>query len=109
MAPVIMANPDRPALAGELEGSFCRTAPEVARQFAHVTFLSDHRADLPATPVPALVIQVTQDAIAPVSVGEYMVANMPRSELALIETSGHCPHLSAPDLTTEAIRRFIAA
>ena len=109
MAPVIMANADRPELARELENSFCRTDPDVAKQFARVTFLSDHRADLPRTPVPVLILQVAQDAIAPVSVGDYMHARMPGSQLARIETVGHCPHLSAPEATIDAMRRFMAA
>lgn len=109
MAPVIMANAERPELTAELENSFCRTDPVIAKQFARVTFLSDHRSDLCASPVPALVIQVTNDAIAPVTVGEYMAANMPNSRLELIETFGHCPHLSAPARTTGAIRQFLAS
>lgn len=108
MAPVIMANAERPELAAELENSFCRTDPAIAKQFARVTFLSDHRSALSASPVPALVIQVTNDAIAPVTVGDYMKANMPGSRLELIETVGHCPHLSAPAPTTAAIQRFLA-
>jgi sigma-B regulation protein RsbQ len=108
MAPVIMSNTDRPELSTELENSFCRTDPAIAKDFARVTFLSDHRTDLMATPVPALVIQVKSDAIAPVTVGDYMVSKMPRSELALIDTVGHCPHLSAPSVTIDAIQRFVA-
>ncbi|HUQ07111.1 MAG TPA: alpha/beta hydrolase [Kofleriaceae bacterium] len=109
MAPVIMANPERPELARELENSFCRTDPDIARLFAHVTFRSDHREDLPKTPVPALIIQVTRDAIAPVTVGEYMHRHMPGSTLTLVDTFGHCPHLSAPQPTLAAIQAFLAA
>jgi sigma-B regulation protein RsbQ len=109
MAPVIMANGDRPELSQELENSFCRTDPKIAQEFARVTFLSDHRADLPKTPKPALIIQVTNDAIAPVTVGVYMKSKMPHSQLALIETAGHCPHLSAPGPTIEAIQQFMAS
>ena len=46
MAPVIMGTPDRPELGEELTASFCRTDPEIARQFARVTFLADNRDDL---------------------------------------------------------------
>lgn len=109
MAPVIMSNSDRPELAQELENSFCRTDPRIAKEFAHVTFLSDHRAELPKTPVPALIIQVTHDALAPVSVGEYMHAQMPGSQLQLIDTTGHCPHLSAPGPTIAAIQQWVAS
>jgi sigma-B regulation protein RsbQ len=65
MAPVIMGNPDEPALGAELTESFCRTDPEIARRFARVTFLSDNRADLASVTVPTLVLQTQQDVIAP--------------------------------------------
>lgn len=106
-APVIMGNLDRPHLAEELTNSFCRTDPEVARHFARVTFLSDNRADLPRLQVPALVLQCARDAIAPVSVGEYVHRQLPRSEYVLLDATGHCPNLSAPEETVRAIRAFL--
>jgi sigma-B regulation protein RsbQ len=107
MAPAIMGAPDRPELAAELTNSFCRTDPEIARHFARVTFLSDHRADLPLARTPALILQCTDDLIAPVEVGQYMQRAMPGSVLAMIENTGHCPHLSAPDASVAAIRAFM--
>ncbi|MBD8870703.1 alpha/beta fold hydrolase [Nocardioides donggukensis] len=108
MAPVIMGNPDRPQLGHELTASFCRTDPDVARRFARATFLSDHRAELPRVTVPTLVLQCTQDAIAPVAVGEYVARSLPDGRLAMLDASGHCPNLSAPDATVRAMRRFVA-
>ena len=81
MAPVIMGNSDQPALGEELTASFCATDPRIARQFAEVTFTSDNRADLPGVTVPVLVLQCTNDAIAPVSVGEYVAEQMPNASL----------------------------
>ena len=107
MAPVIVGNPDRPELGEELTNSFCRTDPEIAKQFARVTFLSDNRADLPAVRTPALILQCSDDAIAPRAVGEYVHAQMPHSELVLLAATGHCPNLSAPDETIAAIRAFL--
>ena len=107
LAPAIMGNPDRPELAGELRNSFCRTDPEIAKQFAAVTFLSDNRADLPKVTARTLVIQCRDDAIAPTSVGEYVHRHVPASELVVLEASGHCPHLSAPEATVAAIRAFL--
>jgi sigma-B regulation protein RsbQ len=109
MAPVIMGNPDRPELGEELTNSFCRTDPEIARHFARVTFLSDNRADLPAVPVPALVLQCSDDVIAPMSVGEYVAGRMPDAELVVLSATGHCPNLSAPAETVAAMRAFLAA
>ncbi|WP_040310005.1 alpha/beta fold hydrolase [Asticcacaulis biprosthecium] len=109
MAPVIMGNPDRPELALELESSFCRTDPEIAHHFARTTFLSDHRSDLDGVATPTLILQCDEDAIAPLTVGEYMQATMPNAQLALIHSEGHCPHISAPDLVAETIRNYLRA
>jgi sigma-B regulation protein RsbQ len=107
IAPVIMGQPDRPELAAELENSFCRTDPDIARHFARVTFLSDNRADLARVETPALVLQCSEDAIAPRSVGEYVHREMPNSALVLMKATGHCPHLSAPDETIAAMQDFL--
>ena len=107
MAPAIMGNPDRPELAAELTNSFCRTVPDVARQFARVTFLSDNRADLPRVSVPTLVLQCTDDVIAPESAGRYVHERVPGSVFTQLAATGHCPNLSAPEETTAAIRAFL--
>ncbi len=107
MAPAIMANAERPELAAELEESFCRADPEIARQFARVTFLSDNRADLAELSVPALVMQCSDDAIAPDSVGRYVHDRIPASDFVKLDATGHCPHLSAPDETIAAIRSYL--
>lgn len=107
IAPVIMGRPDRPELSRELEESFCRTRPDIARRFAHVTFLSDNRADLPRVSTPTLVLQCVDDVIAPVAVGEYVRDHMPNATMTLLNATGHCPHLSAPQETVDAIRRFL--
>jgi sigma-B regulation protein RsbQ len=107
MAPVIMANPERPELAAELTNSFCRTDPEIARQFARVTFLSDNRADLAGIDVPCLILQCSNDVIAPMSVGEYLHAHIRGSELVVLRATGHCPHLSDPAETIGAMKSFL--
>jgi sigma-B regulation protein RsbQ len=107
MAPVIMGRPDRPEFGVELTESFCRTDPDVARRFARVTFTSDNRADLATVATPTLVLQCRQDVIAPVSVGEYVRDHMPDARLVMLEATGHCPNLSAPDETSEAIAAYL--
>jgi sigma-B regulation protein RsbQ len=108
MAPAIMGAPDQPELATELTNSFCRTDPEIASHFARVTFLSDHRHDLPKLQQPALILQCSEDLIAPATVGEYMKSQMPASTLKVIRNVGHCPHLSSPGATLDAIESFVA-
>lgn len=107
MAPAIMGNADRPELGEELTESFCRTDPEIAARFARATFLSDNRADLPGVGVPTLVLQCSDDVIAPDAVGEYVHRQIPGSRFVKLAATGHCPNLSAPRETTAAIRAFI--
>jgi sigma-B regulation protein RsbQ len=107
MAPVIMGNGDRPELGAELTNSFCRTDPEIARHFARVTFLSDNRKDLAGVGIPTLILQCSEDVIAPPSVGDYVHRQIPDSEIVMMEATGHCPNLSAPAETIEAIQTFL--
>src|SRR5688500_16445943 len=107
MAPVIMGNPDHPELGEELTNSFCRTDPEIARDFARVTFLSDNRADLARVRAHTLVLQCSEDVIAPQAVGEFVHRQIPASELVVMKATGHCPNLSAPEETVAAIRAFL--
>lgn len=107
MAPAIMGAPTKPELTVELTNSFCRTDPEIAKQFARVTFMSDHRADLSKLKTPSLILQCSDDLIAPQSVGEYMHRTMPNSKLYIIDNVGHCPHLSEPDASVAAINGFL--
>ena len=109
MAPVIMGNADRPALAGELESSFCRTDPEIAAHFARTTFLADNRDDLARVRIPSLVLQCARDAIAPESVGRYVHDKLPGSVFVQMQATGHCPNLSAPDETIAAIQSFLGS
>jgi sigma-B regulation protein RsbQ len=107
MAPAIMGNADRPELGAELANSFCRTDPEIASHFARVTFLSDNRQDLRHVATPALILQCADDVIAPNAVGHYVHHQMPGSRLVEMTATGHCPNLSAPAETIEAMEGFI--
>ncbi|HEV2060263.1 MAG TPA: alpha/beta hydrolase [Solirubrobacteraceae bacterium] len=109
MAPVIMGNEDRPELGEELTNSFCRSDPEIAKQFARVTFMSDNREDLARVRTPSLVLQCFDDPIAPEAVGRYVAGCLPESQYVELEATGHCPNLSAPQETIAAIRAFVDA
>lgn len=107
MAPVIIGNSDRPSLGAELTESFCAVQPDIARHFARVTFLSDNREDLSRVTVPTLVLQCSDDIIAPEAVGQFVHRSIPASEFVQLQATGHCPNLSAPDELTAAIRRYL--
>jgi sigma-B regulation protein RsbQ len=107
MAPAIMGNPGRPELGEELTNSFCRTDPNIARQFAKVTFTSDNRADLAKVTLPTLILQCKDDIIASEEVGAYVHREIAGSQLVHLEATGHCPNLSAPAEVVTAIRAYV--
>ena len=109
LGPAIMKNPEHPELAEELTESFCSTDPVIARSFAEATFFADNRPDLPGVSVPSLILQCSDDLIAPLAVGEYLHRQMPESTLRVMKATGHCPHMSHPEETIELIREYLAA
>ncbi|ATB37133.1 hydrolase [Cystobacter fuscus] len=109
LAPLVMRNPDRPHLTSELKESFCSTDPIIARRFAEVTFFADNRRDLPKLTVPSLILQCSEDLLAPVSVGEYVHRHLPRSTLRIMRATGHCPHMSDPEETTGLIKEYLCS
>lgn len=108
MAPAIMGNAERPELGAELVDHFRQQDPAVAYHFARLTFESDNRADLAECTVPALILQCREDIIASQRVGEYVHAQLTNSRYKLLEARGHCPNLSAPQQTTQAIKDYLA-
>ena len=107
MAPAIIGNPDRPELGEELTASFCRMDPAIAKEFARATFMSDNRADLPRVATPTLILQCSDDIIAPLEVGHYVHSRIVGSDLRILAATGHCPNLSAPAEVTAAIRAYV--
>lgn len=107
MAPMVMGNPDSPELGTELAGSFCQTNPDIAHHFARTTFLSDTRPLLPQVTTPALILQCSDDLLAPVEVGQYVHEQLTGSTLVQLAATGHCPHVSAPEETAAAIVRYL--
>jgi sigma-B regulation protein RsbQ len=109
LAPAIMKNPDKPELTTELTESFCSTDPNIARQFAIATFFSDNRKDLGKIEIPSLILQCSEDIIAPNAVGEYLHDHLKNSTLRVMKATGHCPHMSHPDETISLIKEYLAA
>lgn len=108
LAPAIIKNPERPELGQELTESFCSTDPVIARKFAQATFLADNRQDLAAVSVPSLILQCSDDMVAPERVGEYVNAQLSKSTLRVMKATGHCPHMSHPDETIMLIKDYLA-
>ncbi|HKR00240.1 MAG TPA: alpha/beta hydrolase [Pyrinomonadaceae bacterium] len=107
LAPVVMKNEERPELTRELEASFCSTDPKIARRFAEATFFSDNRSDVPKVKTPSLIMQCSEDAIAPLDVGDYLQLHLPQSTLRIMKATGHCPHMSHPEETIQLIKEYL--
>lgn len=107
MAPVMVGNPERPELGERLTASFCSIDPEIARHFARVTFLSDNRDDLGRVSVPTLIMQCSDDVIAPATVGDYVHRTIPGSTFTQLSATGHVPLLSEPDEIVAELRRYL--
>ncbi len=107
LAPVVMQNPDRPEYTKELEESFCSTDPRIARRFAEATFFADNRSDLRDLRIPSLILQCSDDVIAPLSVGQYTHQTIAGSEFMLMKATGHCPHVSHPEETIQLIQQYL--
>jgi sigma-B regulation protein RsbQ len=108
MAPAIMGAPNLPHLGEELTRSFCRNDPAIAKHFARVTFRADIRTDVTRSTVPALILQCSDDLIVPRDVGDWLQRHLAHSVLRVIDNVGHCPHLSAPTASSDAIESFLA-
>jgi sigma-B regulation protein RsbQ len=107
IAPAVLGMKAQSGLGAEFASSFCRNDPEVGKHFARVTFLSDHRAELGRVTTPTLIVQSNDDPFVPLKVGNYMQRMIQKSALAIVQSTGHCPHISAPRACIDAIEAFI--
>jgi sigma-B regulation protein RsbQ len=108
LAFLLMGEGQAAALGHELATQFCQADRAIAQQAAPVTFLSDHRADLPRVSVPTHLLQCADDVAVPAEVNAYLLAHLPQATLTLLPTTGHCPHLSAPLQVLAALRTILA-
>jgi sigma-B regulation protein RsbQ len=109
LAFLLMGEGQAAALGHELATQFCQADQAIAQQAAYVTFLSDHRADLPRVSVPTHLLQCADDVAVPAEVNTYLLAHLPQATLTLLPTTGHCPHLSAPQYVLAALQQVLAA
>lgn len=107
LAPIVIPATDHPHLTQELVESFCSIDPFIAKNFAQVTFYSDNRKDLPKLKAPVLIIQCSDDLIAPLEVGNYVHQHVPNSVIKVLKATGHCPHMSAPQETIQIINDYL--
>ncbi len=105
--PAVVGVTDRPDLLMAFTNSFVRSNPAVVRHLTRVVFMADVRDEVPRLTLPTLIVQAAHDVITPLAVGHYLHQNLMDSHLAVIDTAGHCPHLTAPEQTMAAVDRFL--
>jgi sigma-B regulation protein RsbQ len=108
LAPIVIGGQASEWLIGELSSSFCSADPIIAQKFARATFLSDYRSAYAKSTVPSLIIQSRVDALASLAVGDFLNSTTPNSELIVIDSEGHCPHMTHPSITSEAIQKYLS-
>lgn len=108
LAPVIMGNADRPALASHLEDKFCAMDPTIAKRWAAATFFSDVRAEMQRLQRPVVLLHSTEDALVPVAVQTWFETYMPTARARVLDTKGHCPHVSHPGEVAAALDELCA-
>lgn len=109
LAPIAFGEFNDPVHAADFQARLCNQDPRALRDFLALTLNSDHRADLPRCPVPALVVQNPHDDFVPRSATRYLVGHLPDAQLRLLDASGHCPHISHPTQVIRALREALAA
>lgn len=87
--------------------NFGTTDPKIARAFATACFFADNREDVVKVKTPCLILQHAKDNLVPVKIGEYLHENLADSELHLLDVSGHCAHMSHPDLVISAMKSYL--
>ncbi|RYE26961.1 MAG: alpha/beta hydrolase [Sphingobacteriaceae bacterium] len=107
LAPAIMGEKTSEESQEELVESFCAADPSIAQNFARVTLLSDTREMLSKMTVPSITLQCADDIMAPETAGKYINQHTPKNTYLEINTTGHCPHISAPDVVIKAINDYI--
>lgn len=106
-APLAMGNPDQPGLAVDFATSIKCIPADRALTVLCSIFQSDHRADLVRLDKPTLLIQSHKDVAVPLAVADYLHRHIRGSHLAIINATGHLPHVSAPAEVVAAMRDFI--
>lgn len=80
--------------------------PDIALSVSKTVFLSDERFILPLVKVPCTIILSREDIVAPTFVACYLKENLGGiTTVEILETQGHFPQLTAPDLLLGALNR----
>ncbi|KGN62452.1 strigolactone esterase RMS3 [Cucumis sativus] len=100
---------DVPAAVQEFSRTLFNMRPDISLFVSKVIFSSDLRGVLGLVKVPCCIIQTAQDVSVPTSVAIYLRDHLGgRNTIEMLDTEGHLPHLSAPQLLVRKLRRALS-
>ncbi|KAK1652197.1 hypothetical protein QYE76_070002 [Lolium multiflorum] len=100
---------DVPAAVQEFSRTLFNMRPDISLHVCQSVFKTDLRGVLGMVQAPCVVVQTTRDVSVPASVAAYLKAHLGgRTTIEPLATEGHLPHLSAPSLLAQVLRRALA-
>ncbi|XP_007018509.2 PREDICTED: strigolactone esterase D14 [Theobroma cacao] len=100
---------DVPTAVREFSRTLFNMRPDISLFVCRTVFNSDLRGVLGLVRVPCCVVQTARDVSVPASVAEYLRTHLGgRTTIEILKTEGHLPHLSAPALLAQVLRRALA-
>jgi len=100
---------DVPAAVQEFSRTLFNMRPDISLHVCRTVFNTDLRGVLGMVRSPCVVVQTTRDVSVPASVAAYLKAHLGgRTTVEFLQTEGHLPHLSAPGLLAQVLRRALA-
>jgi len=104
LAPAAIGRGNDPFLIRAFGQGLHSLDPMITRRFARLVFHVDVRAQLPRVTTSTSILHCTGDEFAPMEMGEYVHRNLPNATLTHLDATGHCPHMTRPDLVVAALR-----
>ncbi|WOL01654.1 hypothetical protein Cni_G10371 [Canna indica] len=99
---------DVPAAVREFSRTLFNMRPDISLFVSRTVFNSDLRGVLGLVRAPCVVVQTAKDVSVPVSVATYLKDHLGgRTTIDLLPIEGHLPHLSAPSVLAQALRRCL--
>ncbi|KAK7844457.1 probable strigolactone esterase DAD2 [Quercus suber] len=100
---------DVPTAVREFSRTLFNMRPDISLFVSRMIFNSDLRGVLGLVKVPCCIFQTARDVSVPASVATYLKDHLGgRNTVEMLETEGHLPHLSAPYLMAQKLRRALS-
>ncbi|KDP32036.1 hypothetical protein JCGZ_12497 [Jatropha curcas] len=107
-APMVLGGDMDSVAVQEFSQTLFNMRPDIAFSLVHLKFLTELRHILPMVTLPCHILQSEMDMAVPAAVSEYLNQHLgDPSIVEVMPTSGHLPHLSAPDIVIPVILKHL--